>query len=159
MTTTWQSNDTDQQLEDLRKQVEILKLQQQLQQLQGNQNGQGGQQFNNAPVHKENVQLTCYTVKGTVLGQAQAQLKATLLDSDGVGVQGASIVFVVSNTRREIGRGTTNGQGDAVAGTGSNILDPTIMLSGVGSGVTAIFNGNKQYLPAEARGTVEPSIG
>ncbi|MCF3102287.1 Ig-like domain-containing protein [Streptomyces roseoverticillatus] len=101
--------------------------------------------------------LTAATVKGTVLGQAQAQISATLVDNDGEPIKGQPITFTVSG--RQIGMAVTDATGVAHLDSGSNLLDPLMWIHAVGSGYEVHYQGNKKYMPAAAHGKIEPGIG
>ncbi|MEU9119631.1 hypothetical protein AB0C96_07185 [Streptomyces sp. NPDC048506] len=107
---------------------------------------------------KEYPQLTAATVKGTVLGQAQAQISAKLIDSDGEPIKGVPITFTVGSGR-QIGIGVTDATGVARLDSGSNLLDPLLWAQALGSGYEVQFQGNKKFMPALAHGKIEPGIG
>ncbi|MGW3209399.1 hypothetical protein [Streptomyces sp. NPDC001135] len=112
----------------------------------------------NGGTDKEYPQLTAATVKGTVMGQAQAQISAKLIDSDGEPIKGVPITFTVGSGR-QIGIGVTDATGVAHLDSGSNLLDPILWAQALGSGYEAQFQGNKKYMPALAHGKIEPSLG
>ncbi|GHF44374.1 hypothetical protein GCM10010218_27130 [Streptomyces mashuensis] len=107
---------------------------------------------------KEYPQLTASTVKGAVLGQAQAQISAKLIDSDGQPIKGQPITFTVSDSR-QIGTPVTDATDVAHLDSGSNLLDPLLWAHALGSGYEAHFQGNKKFMPVSARGEIEPGIG
>lgn len=102
--------------------------------------------------------LSAATVKGTVLGQAQAQMSATLLDGDGQPIPNQPISFTLANGR-QFGTAVTDSTGVAVLDSGSNILDPVTWVNAIGSGYQVHYAGNKKYMPANAHGKIEPAIG
>ncbi|MEV5374668.1 MULTISPECIES: Ig-like domain-containing protein [Actinomycetes] len=106
---------------------------------------------------KEYPQLTAATVKGTVLGQAQAQISATLITNDGEPIKGQPVTFTVSG--RQIGMAVTDATGVAHLDSGSNLLDPLLWVHAVGSGYEAHYQGSKKYMPATAHGKIEPGLG
>ncbi|ANP54888.1 hypothetical protein J2Z21_001450 [Streptomyces griseochromogenes] len=112
----------------------------------------------NGSTEKEYPQLTAATVKGTVMGQAQAQISAKLIDSDGEPIKGVPITFTVG-AGRQIGIGVTDATGVAHLDSGSNLLDPLLWAQAIGSGYEVQFQGNKKYMPALAHGKIEPGIG
>lgn len=107
---------------------------------------------------KEYPHLTAATVKGTVLGQAQAQISATLIDNDGQPIKGQPITFTVTDGR-QIGTAVTDAAGVAHLDSGSNLLDPLLWVHAIGSGYEAHYQGSKKFMPANARGKIEPGIG
>ncbi|MEV4923359.1 hypothetical protein [Streptomyces roseoverticillatus] len=106
---------------------------------------------------KEYPQLTAATVKGTVLGQAQAQISATLISNDGEPIKGQPVSFTVSG--RQIGTAVTDATGVAHLDSGSNLLDPLLWVHAISSGYEAHYQGSKKYMPATAHGKIEPGIG
>ncbi|MGE7438689.1 Ig-like domain-containing protein [Kitasatospora sp. NPDC001175] len=107
---------------------------------------------------KEYPQLTADDIKGTVGGQAKGTLRATLLDADGTPIKGAPITFSMAGGGRVMGTVATGADGVAMLNSGSNILDPILWAQGLGSGYTAHFAGNKQYMPATASASINPAI-
>ncbi|GHG53276.1 Ig-like domain-containing protein [Streptomyces griseocarneus] len=106
---------------------------------------------------KEYPQLSAATVKGTVLGQAQAQISGTLINNDGEPIKGQPISFTVSG--RQIGTAVTDATGVAHLDSGSNLLDPLLWVHAIGSGYEVHYQGSKKYMPATAHGKIEPGIG
>ncbi|WP_338932166.1 hypothetical protein WEB32_23715 [Streptomyces netropsis] len=108
-------------------------------------------------VEKEYPQLTAATVKGTVLGQAQAQISAKLISNDGEPIKGQPITFTVSDNR-QIGTAVTDATGVAHLDSGSNLLDPLLWFHAVSSGYEVHYQGSKKYMPANAHGKIEPAL-
>ncbi|MGA5130493.1 hypothetical protein QZH56_11580 [Streptomyces olivoreticuli] len=111
------------------------------------------------PHEKENVILTASTVRGSLIGMAQAQMSANLTNADGTGIKAQPISFVVTSTNQEFGRATTDSNGDANLDSGANISDPQLMASAAFSGYTAVYHGNATYNPAKARGKYIVGLG
>jgi len=149
--------DLQNQVEQLQKQLEMMKLQQQIEQMQGSQGGSpsGGAA---STVHKKHVKLEATSAKGTVIGQAAASGRATLRDTDGEPIQDQEIIFLVTTSRQEVGRSSTDARGVAEINAGSNIGDPQMWLEALGTGFTAVFQGTKEYYPAEAKASVRASL-
>ncbi|MFB7665141.1 hypothetical protein ACFC1R_14470 [Kitasatospora sp. NPDC056138] len=107
---------------------------------------------------KEYPQLTASTVKGTVLGQAQAQFSAKLINNDGEPIVGQPITFALTDGQ-QFGIGVTDASGVAHLDSGSHILDPQLWAKALGSGYKVHFQGNKKYMPGDANGKIVPGIG
>jgi hypothetical protein len=120
-----------------------------------NAQGTQGAAVAEAPVHKKNVILKASTVKGTLANQVSGTMVATLRDVDNEPIAGQEIIFVESASRQELGRATTDGSGTARCDTGSRVSDIQGMIGGAVSGYKAIYEGSKQYYPAEAVGKFE----
>ncbi|MET9736427.1 hypothetical protein ABZZ79_39165 [Streptomyces sp. NPDC006458] len=164
---TTQTNNVESQIQELQQQIRLMQLQQQLQQMQQSQ--QQGQQVSGSPtngnggsvasqVHKRGVRLEAATVKASIGGQMTGILRATLRDTDGEALQDKEIVFLVATTRQEVGRADTNARGVAEVSAGSNGLDPILWAEALATGWIAVFSGNREFLPAEAKATVHLSI-
>ncbi|MFJ4620746.1 Ig-like domain-containing protein [Streptomyces sp. NPDC088812] len=110
------------------------------------------------PPHKDKTypQLTAYTVKGTIGGQATTTVKAELLDKNGKPIENAPLTFSIVSGR-VLGTKATGGDGIAEVNAGSNILDPLIWIQAAGSGYTVHFSGNEDYMPATATASITPA--
>ncbi|MFB7499284.1 hypothetical protein ACFC09_32125 [Streptomyces sp. NPDC056161] len=138
-------------MEKLEQQVAELMKKQQNPQSQPQTNGQ-----NQAPAQKQPSFLEATGTSGSALGQAQATLKATLTDQDGMPIVGQRIMFRVNG--RDIGSKPTDSNGEAVLDSGSHLGDPVIWAQAILTGYEAIYRGSPNYLPAEAKGKIQPAV-
>ncbi|AJC60132.1 Ig-like domain-containing protein [Streptomyces sp. 769] len=145
-----QSEEKDKQIEELKKQLEEARKQQSGSS-GGGQSGQSSQ-----PVEKQAVRLTASGTKGKISTLGGGTGLARLLDKDGEPIEGETIVFQVDG--REVGSGTTDGNGEVIVSSPQNPGDPQMWIQGLGNGYTAVFNGTKKYKGARANGQIGVSI-
>ena len=94
---------------------------------------------------QEDVILLAYGSKGSLVGQASANLEAYLTDCNGQGIRGLFIEFFVKGSNTFIGGTSTDDHGIARVGSSSNISYPLLCLQALASGFYVKSAGNEKY--------------